>query len=690
MDPIYAAKLLKYSPAELQSVTYVVEYASHNCEDVKEIHEYIESKLKTDRLIEIADIILENKNMATIKAKPSAASGKIDSVKEKQTTEGPVTATQRSISTKASDASPKTEEVIKEEEADRLRDRRMERGGLGGNQRYGSSASSNKGAKKYDPAATRAAQKKAVDMVRAQITAQYGKGALKNSFEPETTGENLEEKKGLWDNIHAKRERGEHPAKPGDKNYPKTLNVEENEVEEGYKPIDKKKENAMYRRAGNLARTSLSSKGKNKEDAQNKSSKIVSAIARQKENERFAKMGDEKARSNYKEDVEFAGNYEGPLYAPHPDLAEGLKNARKNVGAGKCWDGYVAKGTKMKGGKEVPNCVKESEEWMWDLVDELNEEFDTLTDLDLQDLIIEALVDLDSEELLQEACETFAEMELLTEDYYDSAVKASKAAAKTPAARAGRRALRVQKVKKAAAAVGSALKSGASKAGEAAKSAASKAGEGAKKVGSGAKAAVKSGAKKVIGAASSAAGHAVGSYQAARIKAKREALSKSKSSGGDSKPAAKSSGSDKDAETRKKGEALLDKIRSSGGKSSSSSSSSSTTSSGSSYSGGSSSGGGSSSSSSGGSSSSDSGTKKKSLLRRAGSAIKRGIKKVVGKTARAVSRGSDKVARRLGEEKTPEQQAKSAALAKSKELTKQGKHKEASEVFNKAFPNFGK
>ena len=31
--------------------------------------------------------------------------------------------------------------------------------------------------------------------------------------------------KGLWANIHAKRKRGETPAKPGDKDYPKTLNV---------------------------------------------------------------------------------------------------------------------------------------------------------------------------------------------------------------------------------------------------------------------------------------------------------------------------------------------------------------------------------------------------------------------------------------------------------------------------------
>ena len=82
--------------------------------------------------------------------------------------------------------------------------------------------------------------------------------------------EELEEKRGLWDNIHAKRERGERPAKPGEKGYPKTLNVEENEIEED------------------------------------------------------------------------------------------LKQARKNVGASKCWPGKVARGTKMKGGREVPNCVPEA------------------------------------------------------------------------------------------------------------------------------------------------------------------------------------------------------------------------------------------------------------------------------------------------------------------------------------------
>ena len=93
----------------------------------------------------------------------------------------------------------------------------------------------------------------------------------------------LEEgKKGLYANIHAKRARGESPAKPGDKDYPA-------------------------------------------KDAFKKAAKTAK-----------------------KEEVE---------------VDESMKQARKNVGASTCWDGYKAKGTKMKGGKKVPNCVKEFSEW---------------------------------------------------------------------------------------------------------------------------------------------------------------------------------------------------------------------------------------------------------------------------------------------------------------------------------------
>lgn len=41
------------------------------------------------------------------------------------------------------------------------------------------------------------------------------------------------------------------------------------------------------------------------------------------------------------------------------DIEEGLKQARKNVGASKCWPRYKAKGTKIKDGEEVPDCQKE-------------------------------------------------------------------------------------------------------------------------------------------------------------------------------------------------------------------------------------------------------------------------------------------------------------------------------------------
>ena len=120
--------------------------------------------------------------------------------------------------------------------------------------------------------------------------------------------------------------------KKGGKMVPNCV-PEETEVEEGYKPIDKDKENKMYRRAGNLARTSLASKGKKKLDSASKSAKIVSAISRQKENERFDKMADIKARSNYNEEVV-------------QSILE------------KCWAGYEKKGMKTMFGKRYPNCVK--------------------------------------------------------------------------------------------------------------------------------------------------------------------------------------------------------------------------------------------------------------------------------------------------------------------------------------------
>jgi hypothetical protein len=84
----------------------------------------------------------------------------------------------------------------------------------------------------------------------------------KHNQTPDTWAKkNMKEEKGLWDNIHARREKGLPRKKPGQKGYPETL-----------------------------------------------------------------------------------------------DIKEGLKQARKNVGASKCWPGRVAKDTKIKNGIEVPDC----------------------------------------------------------------------------------------------------------------------------------------------------------------------------------------------------------------------------------------------------------------------------------------------------------------------------------------------
>ena len=128
-----------------------------------------------------------------------------------------------------------------------------------------------------------------------------GEGSAKRKKEDKTSlkkeeTEVLDEKKGLYANIHAKRKRGGTPAKPGSKNYPAA-------------------------------------------DAFEKSAKTAK-----------------------KEAVSFELDGVEYVFEAEETLEEGsMKQARKNVGASTCWKGYKAKGTKMKGGKSVPNCVKEEE-----------------------------------------------------------------------------------------------------------------------------------------------------------------------------------------------------------------------------------------------------------------------------------------------------------------------------------------
>jgi len=171
--------------------------------------------------------------------------------------------------------------------------------------------------------------------------------------------------------------------KAGHKSYKAAAHLknEEVEVEEGYKPIDREKESAMYRRAGNLARTSLSSRGKKKEEAQTKSSKIVSAITRQKEKERFDRIGqspahneeyqvDEGMHRDVKTGEIVSKAVPGKTYYPAQPMKKSsvaiekekrMKNEEFEQIDEKCWPGYKKKGMKTMFGKRYPNCVKKEE-----------------------------------------------------------------------------------------------------------------------------------------------------------------------------------------------------------------------------------------------------------------------------------------------------------------------------------------
>lgn len=156
--------------------------------------------------------------------------------------------------------------------------------------------------------------------------------------------------------------------------------------------------------------------------------------------------------------------------------------------------------------------------------------------------------------------------------------------------------------------------------------------------------AVKSGAKKVGKAAVSAAGKAVGTYQgekeAARIKAKRTSMQATPPKS--SSTSSSQSSDDEDDGTDGKLDALLKSTRGSSSSSSGSSSSSS------------------------GSSSSSSTTKKTTTKKTGlGGMIKKGLKKLVGKTARVISKGSGYVAKKLGEETISEMNAGAGANLRS-------------------------
>lgn len=612
MDLKITSKLLKYSPADVQSVTYVVEYAEHNYTGEAR-DAYLEKRLVTPTEKAIAEVIIEGKAGLYVEHHEKDADGKV--IEHEVEAPGTPSSVEEGSAYGITKGSGKAGGAMK----DYL----------------------DKKAKKLE-----AAQKKQ----KPEYRNNPAFGDPSHHSNAKSKNEALEMSKKDYDKIH-KDFKSDDPKNPRTTKYVPGKGTVSMPVK--------------FKESANAATLN------------NKPSAASSKIDTPKEKQSTVDPQCENQRS-----IKAKGA------TPKTVVGEGLKQARKNVGASTCWDGYVAKGTKKKNGKEVPNCVPANEEWVWDVVDELGDEFDILTEQDLQDVVVEALLDFDTEQNLNEALGILDGFELLTEDYYDSAVKSSKDNAKRIS-----RGKRVERMKNAASKAGSIVKKGLAKAGSAAKAGAKGAAKGAVR-----------GAGYATGVAQRAASSAKSEFQ----KGRERGLGGSSASSSSSSPSSSGSAPTStggSAETGTKKRSLLSRAAGAVGR----------------------------------------GLKKAvgagvGAAKRTGKAAGNLGKKVIGKTSRAISKGSDKLARKLGEESTmdesrtdkvrrlmqmqqetydhdnaqarmpdaaswrdrlaynkqimeeptPEQLKKRAVLKQTKDLTNKGKHKEASELFKKNFPNFGK
>ena len=104
-------------------------------------------------------------------------------------------------------------------------------------------------------------------------------------------------------------------------------------------------------------------------DPQSNGAEIEDVTKRKKEVKKVTPVGAKETSPQMEEEYEvleseeFELNGETWILEKRLYAVEGsMETARKNVGASTCWKGYKAAGTKKKGGKTVPNCVKAGDE----------------------------------------------------------------------------------------------------------------------------------------------------------------------------------------------------------------------------------------------------------------------------------------------------------------------------------------
>ena len=263
-------------------------------------------------------------------------------------------------------------EIVNEEDADRLRDRRMERGGVDGNTNYRRPPSTATGPKKKPSGNSMSA----FDKVAGDLKKKYGAGAI-------YTKKTVKKEEVVLEKKAAKDYDGDGKIESGSKEH---AGVVHNAIQraKGKKADGKDTRKEEVQLEGK--KEPCAKCGKEHENVKHCCSKKVEH-AEWGVGECMNEMHtlDENGNiSHY--DVLFAHGieenvsvevlttlvsemHEHAINTEKNEVVESMKQARKNVGASKCWKGYKAQGTKTKDGKVVPNCVKEDEE-----IDESNME----------------------------------------------------------------------------------------------------------------------------------------------------------------------------------------------------------------------------------------------------------------------------------------------------------------------------
>ena len=205
-------------------------------------------------------------------------------------------------------------------------------------------------------AAQKAAKgKSALDIVKANIRKQYGKGAIMGE---DVNCADRKEMAAQHKAVHNKKkdETGGMPATVTAKNRRGQMQgVDEGKQETGRSNYGKASVRNMRRlgKGGNRDDSAERLVGINKREAEHKASRGVKGSTQKREDKmKPVKWSNKNNEDNRTEEV---------LHEKETALDRAKRNIGRDPDKKTCWTGYKAKGTKMKGGKSVPNCVKESD-----------------------------------------------------------------------------------------------------------------------------------------------------------------------------------------------------------------------------------------------------------------------------------------------------------------------------------------